>query len=94
MIEDKAPAIVLRPLREALPPEVAERGFASLEALEGLSAKDQLEVACRNVLAVILAARSRFEQRPEDRPCFDLACDSVEQWLGQEIALIRFTRAN
>ncbi len=94
MVEDKALVIVLRPLREALPPEVAEPGFANLEALDGWSAKDQLEVACRNVLAVLLAARSRFEQCPEDRPRFDLVCDALEQWLGQEIALLRFTPPN
>jgi len=35
MVEDKALAIVLRPLREALPPEVAERGFPAWKPLTG-----------------------------------------------------------
>lgn len=94
LIEDGTLGIVLRPLREPVSSEAQQRAVACLEVLDGLSAKEELEVACRNVLGVLLAVRSRFARRPEDRPYFDTLCDGIERWFRREIALLRFTRPN
>ncbi len=60
MIHQRAIARVLRPLSKPLPLELQQRGRKSLEALDGLDPKDQLELACRTVLGVLTAARLRF----------------------------------
>ncbi len=60
MIPDRAIAHVLRPLADPLPPALEQRGRKIREALEGLDAKDRLELACRTVLGVLMTARPRF----------------------------------
>ncbi len=92
MAKDERPMIALRPAKDRLPADVDHCLLASLEALTGLSAKDQLEAACRGVLAVLIAARARFERDPEGRVAFDLVCEDVTDWLRQEIGALRFIR--
>ncbi len=92
MAKDERAVIALRPAKDRLPADVDQCLLASLESLTGLSAKDQLEVACRSVLAVLLAARARFERDQEGRVAFDLVCEDVTDWLRQEIKEIRFMR--
>ena len=52
----------LRPLAEPLPFALQLRGRQSLEAFARLTAQEQLELACRNVLGVLAMARPRFER--------------------------------
>lgn len=84
--------MLLRPLAEPLPPSLQMRGWQALEALEGLNAQDQLELACRTVVGVLKAARPRFEGSREDRESFDVLCDAVEDWFLEELAPLRFAR--
>jgi hypothetical protein len=65
-----------------------------LEALDGLMADEQVEVACQLVVGVLKAARSRFDGSREDRESYDVLCDAVEDWFQTEIAPLRFTRPN
>jgi hypothetical protein len=94
MISPSALEIVLRRTSDPSPQKLQAQGWASLEALEGLNSQEALEVACRNVLVVLLAARPRLERQQQDRPYFDMVCDAVEQWFQQEIAPLRLTRPN
>ncbi len=89
MIPERAIAHVLRPLSEPLPPALEQRGRKIREALEGLDAKDRLELACRTVLGVLMTARPRF--RGAGELVFNTLCDGVLQWLKREMKPLRFT---
>ncbi len=72
MMNPRAVAHILRPLSEPLPLDLQQRGCKVLETLNGLDGKDQLEVACRTVLAVLMAAQPRFQGENElifNDPC-------------------------
>ncbi len=84
----RAVARVLRPLAEPLPIALQQRGRNVLETLEELDGKDQLEVACRTVLAVLLAAQPRF--KGENELVFNDLCTAVLQWLKREMQPLRF----
>ncbi len=92
MIHDRAIAHVLRPLSESLPPALEQRGQKIREALEGLDAKDQLELSCRTVLGVLMTARPRF--RGENELVFNTLCAGVLQWLKREMKPLRFVGPN
>ncbi len=92
MIPDRAIAHVLRPLSEPLPPALEQRGRQIQEALEGLDAKERLELACRTVLGVLTTARPRF--RGERELVFNTLCDGVIQWLKREMKPLRFVGPN
>ncbi len=62
------------------------------EALEGLTADEQLEVASQLTLAILKAARQRFESSREDRAVYNTLCNRVEEWFSTEIAALRFGR--
>jgi len=78
--------MLLRPLTHPLPIHLQVRGRESLEPLAGLNAQEQLEVACRNVVGILRAARPRFERNREDREAYDALCNAVEEWFQGEIA--------
>ncbi len=90
MMNPRAVARVLRPLSEPLPLALQQRGQKVLETLSGLDGKDQLEVACRTVLAVLMAAKTRFQG--ENELIFNDLCTAVLQWLKREIKPLRFAR--
>ncbi len=83
-------AHMLRPHSEPLPVARQQRGQKVLEALNGLVGKDQLELACRTVLAVLMAVQSRFQG--ENELVFNDRCSAVLQWLTQEMQPLRFAR--
>lgn len=86
----RAVARILRPLSEPLPPALQQRGQKVLETLDGLGGKDQLEVACRTVLAVLMATQPRFQG--ENELGFNDLCAVVLQWLKREMQPLRFAR--
>ncbi len=92
MIYDRAIAHVLRPLGDPLPSALQQRGQKLLEALDGLDAKDQLEVACRTVVAVLQAARLRFTESAHDQVAYNSLCDAVGQWLRRKMGPLQFGR--
>lgn len=77
MIDQKAVAPLLRPLSEPLSLPLQQRGCKSLEALEGLNAHEQLELARRTFLGVLNAVRPRF--RYDTELVFNDLCDAVLQ---------------
>ncbi len=91
MMNQRAVARILRPLSAPLPLGLQQRGWKVLEALEGLDAKDQLEVACRTVLGVLMAAQPRFQG--ENDLIFNDFWAAVHQWIKQEMKPLRFTRS-
>lgn len=86
--------MLLRPLAQTLPLPLQCRGHQALEALAGLNAQEQLELACRIVAGVLAVARSRFEGTREDREAYDVLCDAVEGWFEAGVARLRFSRAH
>ncbi len=60
--------------------------------LEGLTADEQLEVASQLTMAILKAARQRFEASQGDRHAYNTLCDRVVEWFGEEIAALRFGR--
>ncbi len=92
MIYDRAIAHVLRPLGDPHPSTLQQRGQKLLEALDGLDTKDQLEVACRTVVAVLMAARPRFTGSGQDQVVYNTLCDAVGEWLRREMGPLQFGR--
>jgi uncharacterized membrane protein len=80
-----------RPLGQSAP-ALQARLHQALTALDGLTADEQLEVACQLVVGVLRAARRRFESSQEDRATYDTLCDTVEEWFRAEIGPLRFAR--
>jgi len=84
--------MLLQPLSQPLPFHLQVRGWQSLESLTGLQADEQLELACRTVVGVLVAARPLFIRTREDREAYDVLCDEVEEWFQAEIVPLRFGR--
>jgi hypothetical protein len=64
------------------------------EALHLFTADEQLEVASQLTMAILKAARHRFEGAREDRAAYDALCDRVQGWFQDEIAPLRFAKPN
>ncbi len=89
MMSQRAVARILRPLSEPLPLALQQGGQRVLDTLQGLDAKDQLELACRTVLGVLMTARPRFQG--ENEVIFNELCAAVLQWIKREMQPLRFT---
>ena len=59
--------MLLTPIKQPLPVHLQERGYHILETLQGLPLGDQLNLACRTVLAALLAYRPEAPVGPEQR---------------------------
>jgi hypothetical protein len=66
-----------------------ERGYRILEAMQGLPLGDQLNLACRAVLAALFAFQPAAAADADQRAAFKTVCDSVQGWLKDEIAELR-----
>lgn len=84
--------MLMRPLHDPLPLPLQQRGYQALEALAGLNAQEQLELACRTVVGVLMAARPHFSESAHNRVAYDTLCDAVQKWLRREIGPLRFAR--
>lgn len=77
---------------EQRPTEAQKKAFASAEALGGLNPREMLEVTLRQVLAILLTLRPRFERSEVEQSAFDLLCDDVEASLRRAVGEIPFKR--
>ncbi len=83
--------MLLRPLGQ-LPPALQARVRLAGEALDGLTADEQLEVAGQLTVGIVRAARHPFARSAGDRAAYDPLCDTVEEWVTTEIYKLRFAR--
>ncbi len=63
---------------------------ASLDALQGLTAYEMLEITCRNLVGILRASSRELKEAPQGHAKFNDICDGVEQWLTTEIDALRF----
>ncbi len=82
--------MLFRSLAEPLPPALQDRGVQSLLALESLNGYDQLELASRQLMGILRAARPTFAVSQDRQKDFDALCDELLDWLETEIAPLRF----
>lgn len=80
---------MLTPLGEPLPQDLQDRGYHLLETLEGLGMGQQLNLACRKLLAMLLLRRPVPSAPMAQRDAFKTVCTEVRVWLREEIAEIR-----
>jgi hypothetical protein len=80
---------MLTPLSESLPPDLQARGYHILETLHGLPLEQQLNLACRTLLAFLLRYRPSPSAPKADRDALKTICDEVQVWLKEEIAEMR-----
>ena len=59
--------MLLHPLKDPVPSPLAARGRAILGLLDDVSHAEALDLACRTLVGVLLAARPRFEDSTEDQ---------------------------
>jgi hypothetical protein len=77
------------PLLGRLPSSLQTRYRQTLNALDGLTVGEQLEVTCQVVVGILAVARLRTEVSHRDSGDFDRLCDAVEEWLGDRVAALR-----
>ena len=82
--------MLLHPLKDPVPPPLAARGRAILGLLDEVSHAEALDLACRTLVGVLLAARPRFEDSTKDQTSYNTLCQHVEQWLKRELKPLRF----
>ena len=82
--------MLLHPLKDPVPSLLAARGRAILGLLDDVSHAEALDLACRTLVGVLLAARPRFEDSTKDQASYNTLCQHVEQWVKRELKLLRF----
>ena len=80
---------MLTPINQPLPLELQERGYQILEIIRDLTFPQQLDLACRTVLAALLSFRPDHTATKEQCQAFKTMCTEVQVWLRGEIAEIR-----
>ncbi len=83
---------MLTPIGEPLPQDLQDRGYHILQTLEGLGVEQQLNLACRTLLAVLLMHRPSASASKVQRDAFKTLCTEVQVWLRDEIAAMRRTQ--
>jgi hypothetical protein len=83
---------MLSPFGTLLPQDLGDRGRQILDTLQGLPLEQQLDLACRTILAVLLTFQPDRSAPKAKRDAFRLICDGVQSWLKGEIAEMRRTR--
>ena len=82
--------MLLHPLKDPVPSPLAARGRAILGILDEVSHAEALDLACRTLVGVPLAARPRFEGSNKDKASYNTLCQQVEQWGKRELQPLRF----
>jgi len=80
---------MLTPIGQPLPQDLQDRGYHILETLEGLGMGQQLNLACRTLLAMLLLRRPNPGAPKAQRDAFKTVCTEVQVWLREEIAEIQ-----
>ena len=80
---------MLTPINQPLPLELQERGYQILELIHDLPLPQQLDLACRTVLAALLSFLPDPTATNEQRQAFKTMCTEVQVWLRGEIAEMR-----
>ena len=83
---------MLTPIGAPLPHDLQDRGRRILDTLQGLPLEQQLDLACRTLLAVLLTFRPDSSAPKAKRDAFKTICDGVQVWLKDEIAAMRRTQ--
>ncbi len=84
---------MLTPLGQPLAQDLQDRGYHILETLQGLPIEQQLNLACRTLLAVLLLRRPSASAPKAQRDAFKTLCNEVQAWLKDEIAEMRRTQS-
>ena len=69
--------------------DLQNRGRHILDTLQGLPLKQQLDLACRTILTVLLTFQPDLSAPKAKRDAFTTICDGVQRWLKGEIAEMR-----
>jgi hypothetical protein len=85
--------MLLHPLKVPAPLPLVARGRAILGLLSEVSHADALDLACRTLIGVLLAARPQFEDSSKGRASYNTLCQQVEQWVKRELKPLRFRDA-
>jgi hypothetical protein len=80
---------MLTPIGTPLSQDRQDRGRHILDTLQGLPLEQQLDLACRTLLAVLLTFQLDRSAPKAKRDAFRTVCDGVQIWLKDEIAEMR-----
>ena len=78
------------PLKDQVPSPLAARGRAIRGLLDGISHAEPLDLACRTLVGVLLAARPQFEDSTKDQASHNTLCREAQQWVKRELKPPRF----
>jgi hypothetical protein len=81
--------MMLSPLGTLLSHDLRDRGRHILDNLQGLPLGQQLDLACRTIMAVLLTFQPGRSAPKAKRDAFKTICDGVQVWLKNEIAEMR-----
>jgi hypothetical protein len=80
---------MLTPIGEPLPHDLQDPRYHILETLQGLGVEQQMNLACRTLLAVLLMRRPDPSAPKPQRNAFKTLCAELQVWLKDEIAARR-----
>jgi len=83
---------MLSPFGILLSQDLGDRGRHILDSLQRLPLDQQLDLACRTILAVLLTFQPDRSAPKAKRDAFKVICDGVQVWLKGEIAEMRRTQ--
>ena len=83
---------MLTPFGTLLSQDLQDRGRHILDTLQGLPLEQQLDLACRTIMAVLLTFQPDRSAPKAKRDAFKTICDGVQVWLKNEIAEMRRTQ--
>ena len=85
--------MLLHTLKDPVPSPLASRGRAILGLLDEVSHAEALDLACRTLVGVLLAARPQVEDSTKDQVVFNTLCQHFEQWVKRELKPLRIRDA-
>jgi hypothetical protein len=84
--------MMLTPFGTPLPQDLQDRGRHILDTLQCLPGEQQLDLAGRTILAVLLTFQPASSAPKAKRDTFKLVCDGEQVWLEDESAEMRRTQ--
>jgi hypothetical protein len=83
---------MLSPFGTLLSHDLQNRNRHILDTLQGLPLEQQVDLACRTMVAVLLTFQPASSAPKAKRDAFKTICDGVQVWLNNEIAEMRRTQ--